>query len=69
MRDGPQHIESGMSSVNFLDAVMSESDTDTDELPLINHSQISRMLPHRRNQHMLDGGITDSKTRFESIIR
>ena len=53
MRDGPQHIESGMSSVELSwMQVMSESDTDTDELPLINHSQISRMLPHRRNQHI-----------------
>lgn len=51
LRDKPHHIESGISSV-YLCWMEVESVVDTDGLPLIDHLQINRMVPQRRNQHI-----------------
>ena len=53
LRDGPRQIESGMASVHVCwMKVDSESAVDIDGLPLTNPSQIARMVPKRRNQHI-----------------
>ena len=51
LRDEPHHIESGISSV-YLCWMEVGSVTDTDGLPLIDHLQLNRMVPRRRNQHI-----------------
>ena len=53
LRDRPHQIESGIESVHICwMKVDSESTVDVEGLPLTDPSQIARMLPKRRNQHI-----------------